>query len=110
MIADAHCHFFSAGFFTTLGREAGVAENAAVTSCRRSSDGTLRASNAELADRWVADLDRHGVSRAMLIASVPGDEASVAEAVNAHPTRIVGAFMVQPGRGGCAGACGARLR
>jgi hypothetical protein len=32
----------------------------------------------------------------MLIASVPGDEASVAEAVKAHPTRIVGAFMVHP--------------
>ncbi len=53
--------------------------------------------NAELATRWIAELDRHGVSRAMLIASVPGDEASVVEAVNAHPTRLVGAFMVHAG-------------
>jgi hypothetical protein len=45
-----------------------------------------------LADRWTAELDRHGVSRAMLIASVPGDEASVAAAVRRHSGRFVGAF------------------
>jgi predicted TIM-barrel fold metal-dependent hydrolase len=32
----------------------------------------------------------------MLIASVPGDEASVAAAVSAHPDRFVGAFMFDP--------------
>ena len=40
----------------------------------------------ELADRWIAELDRHGVARAALIASIPGDEVSVAEAVAPHPT------------------------
>lgn len=49
-----------------------------------------------LADRWVAELDAHGVSRAALIASVPGDEASVAAAVRRHPTRLVGFFMLDP--------------
>jgi len=96
MIADAHCHFFSSGFLTTIGREAGVAENAATVLPGKlgwDAPGT----NAELATRWIAELDRHGVSRAMLIASVPGDEASVVEAVNAHPTRLVGAFMVHAG-------------
>jgi uncharacterized protein len=96
MIADAHCHFFSSGFLTTIGREAGVSENAATVLPAKlgwDAPGT----NAELATRWIAELDRHGVSRAMLIASVPGDEASVAEAVKAHPTRLVGAFMVHAG-------------
>jgi len=96
MIADAHCHFFSSGFLTTIGREAGIAENAATVLPGKlgwDAPGT----NAELATRWIAELDRHGVSRAMLIASVPGDEASVVEAVNAHPTRLVGAFMVHAG-------------
>lgn len=50
----------------------------------------------ELADRWVAELDRHGVARAAIIASVPGDEASVATAVRRHPTRLVGFFMFNP--------------
>ena len=37
-----------------------------------------------LADRWVAELDRHQVARAALIASVPGDEESVAAATAKH--------------------------
>ena len=95
MIADAHCHFFSSGFLTTLGREAGVMENApAVLPAKLGWEAP--GSNTELAARWIAELDRHGVSRAMLIASVPGDEVSVADAVHAHPARIVGAFMVNP--------------
>lgn len=51
---------------------------------------------AALAQRWVEELDRHGVSRAALIASVPNDEASVAEAVRRHPSRFVGFFMLDP--------------
>src|SRR4029450_13949909 len=38
----------------------------------------------------------HGVSRAALIASVPGDEVSVTEAVRHAPDRFVGFFMVNP--------------
>ena len=49
-----------------------------------------------LADRWVAEFDRHGVARATLIASLPGDEMSVAAAVARHPSRIVGFFMLNP--------------
>ncbi len=50
----------------------------------------------ELADIWVRELDRHGVSRAALISSVPGDEKSVAAAVNRFPERFYGYFMVNP--------------
>jgi predicted TIM-barrel fold metal-dependent hydrolase len=49
-----------------------------------------------LADRWIAELDRHGVARAALIASLPGDEMSVAAAVARHPARFVGFFMLNP--------------
>lgn len=49
-----------------------------------------------LADRWVEELDRHQVGRAALIASVPGDENSVADAVARHPARFVGYFMFNP--------------
>ncbi|MEZ5316742.1 MAG: amidohydrolase family protein, partial [Vicinamibacterales bacterium] len=94
-IADCHCHFFSAGFFEAVGREARVATGAATAVPERlgwEAPGTDEA----LADRWVAELDRHGVSRAVLIASAPGDEESVARAVRRHPTRLVGAFMFNP--------------
>ncbi len=52
-----------------------------------------------LADRWAAEMDRHGVARIALIASIPGDEDSVAAAVARHPSRFVGFFMFNPVQG-----------
>ena len=43
-----------------------------------------------------AELDRHGVASAALMASIPGDEASAAEAVHAQPGRFHGYFMFNP--------------
>ena len=96
MLCDAHCHFFSPGFFRTLGRDLDVAGDAAEALPARlqwEAPGSLDA----LADRWIGELDRHQIDRAMLIASVPGDESSVAAAVRRHPSRLVGAFMFHPG-------------
>ena len=83
---DAHCHFFSTPFFAALGGDAALAK------LGWELPGTAEA----LADRWAAELDRHGVARAALIASVPGDAASVATAVARHRERFVGFFMVDP--------------
>ena len=86
MINDAHCHFFSTPFFAPLGGDAALA--------KLGWDGPGDAD--ALADRWAAELDRYQVSRAALIASTPGDSASVATAVSRHPARFVGFFMVDP--------------
>jgi uncharacterized protein len=91
MINDAHCHFFSSRFLELLAPDTGGAES---ISQRLQWDPPKAA--AELGDRWLAELERHGVSRAALIASVPGDAASVAEAVAHHPDRFVGFFMHNP--------------
>jgi uncharacterized protein len=88
MINDAHCHFFSTPFFAALGGDA------ATTTLGWDAPGTAEA----LADRWVAELDRARVSRAALMASIPGDAASVETAVGRHPDRFVGFFMVDPTR------------
>src|SRR5712691_4055507 len=85
-INDAHCHFFSTPFFAGLGGDAALAKL-----------GWDAPGSAEsLADRWVAELDRHHVARAALIASAPGDAASVEAAVSVHRDRFVGFFMVDP--------------
>ena len=42
------------------------------------------------------ELDASGVTRAALIASVPGDEESVAVGRCCHPARFVGFFMLDP--------------
>ena len=83
---DAHCHLFSTPFFAALGGDAALAK------LGWDPPGTAES----LADRWVAELDRHRVARAALIASVPGDAASVDAALSRHRVRFVGFFMVDP--------------
>ena len=97
IVNDAHCHFFSTRFFGALGRglkshDPAAPEQLALETLGWDPPGTPE----QLGDRWVAELDRHGVSRAALIASVPGDAESVAVAVGRHPQRVVGFFMVDP--------------
>ena len=94
MINDAHCHFFSEGFFATLAHQRGRREAGA--DLTRELGWDAPGSAEELADRWVQALDAHGVSRAAIIASVPRDEPQVARAVVHQPKRLVGFFMVDP--------------
>ncbi len=91
MINDVHCHFFSSRFLELLAPDAGGAD-AVASHLEWEPPGTA----TELGDRWISELDRHGVSRATLIASIPGDAASVAEAVAHHPHRFVGFFCLFP--------------
>jgi uncharacterized protein len=97
ILNDAHCHFFSTNFFAALGRNVpGVdvpdASERAIGRLKWEAPGPPE----RLADRWVGELDRYGVSRSALIASVPGDTDSVAAALARHPQRFVGFFMVDP--------------
>ncbi len=91
MINDAHCHFFSSRFLELTAPDLGGADQVA---------GRLQwdppGTPTELGDRWVGEIDKHGVGRIALIASVPGDAVSVAEAVAHHPDRFVGFFMHNP--------------
>src|SRR6476659_3773272 len=92
-VADAHVHFFSRGFFAALGKQAGKSpeEVAQIAGWELPAEDP-----ADLARRWVAEMDDNGVARAALIASIPGDEASVETAVSAFPDRFFGFFMVNP--------------
>jgi predicted TIM-barrel fold metal-dependent hydrolase len=88
MLNDTHCHFFSTPFYAAVGGDA------AIKSLGWDAPGSAEA----LADRWVAELDRSGVTRAALIASIPSDAASVEAAVRRHRDRFIGLFMVDPTR------------
>jgi len=98
-IFDAHTHFFSHKFFETLisqspqlGKESNAIERVGAM-----TGWTMPPREpAELAAIWASEFDRHGVSGALMIASVPGDEESVAAAAAAFPDRIAGAFMFDP--------------
>src|SRR5438477_10596289 len=98
---DAHCHFFSTRFFASLvASPVAQGSSPALHMLGWDDPGTPD----QLADRWVAELDRHAVARAALIASVPGDASSVAAAISRHPSRFVGFFMVDPTQPGAATA------
>jgi len=96
-VCDVHCHFFSSRFLEILAkdrRDIAPGDHAAVVSTLLGWDPPGRPD--ALADRWVTELDRHQVARAALIASIPGDEESVAAAIARHPARLVGFFMLNP--------------
>jgi predicted TIM-barrel fold metal-dependent hydrolase len=99
-VCDAHIHFFSHSFYCSIAAQ----KNDLSLGSGDPAQAVARILNWEapppdpqaLAGIWARELDRHGVSRAVLIASVPGDEASVAAAVAAFPDRFRGYFMVNP--------------
>jgi predicted TIM-barrel fold metal-dependent hydrolase len=93
-VSDAHVHFLSHRFFSILAQEKG---GVAVESLTSTLDWEMpEVEPQSLARRWVAELDSHGVDRAALIASLPGDEESVATAVSSFPKRFYGYYMLNP--------------
>jgi predicted TIM-barrel fold metal-dependent hydrolase len=98
-ISDAHTHLFSRKFIETLiGQSPQLAREAdPIGRAQEMTGWTMPPGDpAELAAIWAAELDRHSVSSAMMMASVPGDERSIADAVAACPDRIIGGFMFDP--------------
>src|SRR5262249_50262935 len=87
-IFDAHVHFFSRRFFetlisqsATLSKEADPVARVGEMTGWHMPPGDAR----EMATIWKDELARHEVSSALMIASVPNDEESVAAAVQAFP-------------------------
>ena len=100
-VADAHVHLFSHKFFESLTPNR---DRLPVHQPGQAVDGPLSQLGwdlpsedpSALALRWRDELDRHGVAQAALIASIPGDEASVLAAKSAHPDRFFAYAMVNP--------------
>src|SRR5579883_3633223 len=91
-VADAHVHFFSRRFFELLAAQAGKHIETIAAELR----WELPTDPVEAGKRWAAELDVHGVRKAALIASVPGDADSVRAAAAACPGRFLAYAMVNP--------------
>ncbi len=96
MVNDCHVHFFSPRFLDVLGAQKELPADGRAQAVAQTLKWEPPASTDALADRWAAELTRHGVARAAIIASVPGDEESVAAALERQPSRFVGFFMLDP--------------
>jgi hypothetical protein len=99
-LTDAHAHLFSHEFFRTLLAEdrrqpppsdAEISDRVAALGLEPPPIDP-----GEFARRWVDELDRHGVAKAVLIASVPRDWPGVAWAVELYPERFAGYTIVDP--------------
>jgi len=95
-VSDAHCHFYSARFFDSLARQLPAGTGGDGRHVTRELGWEFPGTPEELADRWLSELDREAVARAVLIASAHGDEGSVARAILRHPDRFVGLTFVDP--------------
>jgi len=93
-VNDAHVHFLSHDFFSMLAKQKEELSVDAIGSALGWEMPPVDAS--VLASRWASELDKHDVAQCALIASLPGDESSVAAAVEAHPDRFWGYFMLNP--------------
>ncbi len=92
-VADAHVHFLSHRFFSALAEQ----KKAPLDSLPSLLEWQLPDDDPQhLAATWVQELDRQGVARAALIASIPGDYESVIAAVRRYPQRFYGYTMVNP--------------
>ncbi|MFL6353310.1 MAG: amidohydrolase family protein [Bryobacteraceae bacterium] len=93
-VNDAHVHFFSHKFYSTLARQKKIETAEAVGPLLNWEISPP--DPATLARSWAVELDVHGVNRACLIASTHADEDSVSAAVAAYPDRFLGFFMLDP--------------
>jgi predicted TIM-barrel fold metal-dependent hydrolase len=97
MIFDAHVHFFGREFYTFQTTLISREDPETIL-------GRIRAGGVEIPGpdaqahgaRWIAELDRHRVDRAVLFASSPTEMKTVGEVAAKHPRRFVPYTVVNP--------------
>ncbi len=94
MIIDGHVHIFSRRFYQFWADEARVSIEQAAD--KTGAEIPATDDTVALGDRWVAELDKHGVDRAVVFSSVIGDGGAIGQIVAKHPTRFSGFFFLNP--------------
>ena len=106
-VNDSHIHFFSHRFFELLAKQK---PGLTVEAIGKTLGWDMPPQHpAELGGNWAQELDKAGVNRGCLIASLPGDEPSVISAVRSFPDRFAGYFFVNPVAEGAAADVEANL-
>ena len=98
-VLDAHAHLFSRPFFECLARQAGdlLPKGEELNAIHERTGVEIPGDSIEeLAERWVQEMDRHQIERMVLMASIPGDEASTLQAFSIYPERIIPYAMFNP--------------
>jgi predicted TIM-barrel fold metal-dependent hydrolase len=97
MIFDAHVHFFGYEFYTFQTTLVSGEDPETILGRIRAGGLEVPGPDAEAhGARWVTELDRHGVDRAVLFASSPTEMEIVGEIAAKHPLRFVPYTVVNP--------------
>ncbi len=98
-VIDAQTYFYSYNYFRILSQVVGHygdVDDHMRRQARRLKIDLPPNDPRILAGRWIAELDRYGVSRICALAGLPGDEHSIMEASRAFPNRIIGLININP--------------
>ncbi len=98
-IFDSHIHFYSNTYFRYLIKQKPSRADVSTELRNLAAKGHLEIPGEDpiqLAKRWIETMDKWKLERALLFGSIPGDEDSVAKAVQAYPQRFTGIFTVDP--------------
>ncbi|MEW5701008.1 MAG: amidohydrolase family protein [Candidatus Zixiibacteriota bacterium] len=98
-VIDAHVHFFSYNYFRLLTQQRqhpADIDKFIDDQARRHHFEAPPLDPVRLADRWVTELDHHGIGRAVIISGVTGDEVSLSHALRVFPDRFIGVAAVSP--------------
>jgi hypothetical protein len=98
-IFDCHLHFFSRDFFATLVRQKEPAVDVDQVLGELAQRAKIEIPPNDVVahlQHWLAELDRHGVERAVTFASLPEEAMAVAEAVKHSNGRLLGFCVANP--------------
>lgn len=98
-VVDAHIHFISHNYLRLLTQQRQSYHDVDVfisEQAKRHHFEPPPQDPVRLADKWVIEMDRHGVSRAAVVSMMPGDEVSVSSALRIYPDRFIGIASVNP--------------
>jgi hypothetical protein len=104
-IQDAHTHFFSRPFFETLAKLSprdGAPPELLAELSRRTGVEVPDADVDAHTDRWLAEMDRHGIERMVTFASLPTEAEAVAAAGRRAGGRLIPYTLVDPTADGAA--------
>src|SRR5439155_25785404 len=95
-VFDAHAHFLPRSFFAGIGRQLELGDNGAREVAVRLEWEMPPEDPAQLARRWLAEMDRFGVDRLMAIHTLPGDVDEAGRGISASAGRLAGYAMINP--------------
>ena len=104
-LQDAHTHFFSRPFFTTLAKLSPRGGDPEALAAEVTAAVGIDLPDADVGahrDRWLAQMDAAGVSRMVTFASLPPEAEAVAEAARTSGGRLLPYTLVNPADAGAA--------